>query len=229
MKKKNTEQSKNRLHWLTVCGSCKHSILQQHVWMSSVVMVTCGQWSGVQWQLHNDEPSEHEWRESSSHAGLVAALCPWGWWGGWTKICFGRYSNLGQSEAGREWPHCSYIIIISPVCYYAGTQGDPAPGNTSNSPLWQHVCTHTCTYTHLGERKRSYDSPELRGQRLPLQMAHSHVQPFNRRANHTLSHKQSDTEPVSPAVLHDYTSHGLRFHLLPWSGPHFLIISVFPF
>lgn len=38
-----------------------------------------------------------------------------------------------------------------------------------------------CTNTHFypGERKRSYDSPTLRGQRLTLQMAHSHVQQAN--------------------------------------------------
>lgn len=148
--------------------------------------------------------------------------------GSWTRICFGCCNNLGQSDTGREsggpltdWPHCSCIIIIFPVSRYSGTEGDSAPGNTSDSPMTPHVRTNTHTRTYPWERKRSYDSPELRGQRLPLQMAHSHVQPFKRGTNHTVSlspchthahantHSHSDPEPFSLVV---YTI----IHLTGW-------------
>lgn len=70
--------------------------------------------------------------------------------------------------------------------------GDSEPGNTSDSP----PCERTCAHTYPGERKLYYDSPEPRGQRLALQMAQSHVQPFS--GGTLIAHTYTVTLNLSP-------------------------------
>lgn len=107
--------------------------------------------------------------------------------------------RLGEKERKRERVNWMTSLLLH--CHYFLSQ-----------PLWWdlgrlctrkfvqfpsamvHVYTHTHTVTQ-GERKRSYDSSELRGQRLPLHMAHSHVQPLNGYTNHTLALSHTHTWP----------------------------------
>lgn len=80
---------------------------------------------------------------------------------GWTRICFGRYSNLGQSEAERERNRERYTqrerALTSLLLHYPYFPSQSLRWDSGRHPTRKYVrfppCahphTHTHTYTHI--------------------------------------------------------------------------------
>lgn len=147
-------------------------------------------------------------------------LCSWVWGcRGWIGLWIGCYNDLGQlGLRERHTERLADLIILSQSL----TMLDIWILCTRKYIRSSMTCmrTHRHAHNYPGERKRSYNSPEPRGQRLPLQMTHSHVQPFNRDTNHTFTYTYTVTLNLSRPLLHDHPAHRLQLS----HGPHFLSI-----
>lgn len=169
---------------------------------------------------------ERERGVCGSHAGLGATLCTWGTvgWGGWAlgldqKLLW-LLQQSGSVEAGREREREGESDLIAPALSLFSQSvttlglGETAPGNMSDPPpVTAHVYTHTCTYTHAQGRGNVVTTAlNCECQRLPLQMAYSHVQPSNRHTNHSHTHTYTHTVTLNPSLLPCY----MIIHLPVW-------------
>ena len=155
----------------------------------------------------------------------------------WTRICFGCYSNLGQSAAERERERererkrererhrerksadliAPALSLFSQSATTLGLREAPHQEIRPISPMCAHTHAHTHTYTHTlthiyiqgrGNVVTTALNREVRGYHykwLSLTFSHS--------KGTLITHSPSDPEPLSLAVQHDGTSHGLRFKL----------------
>lgn len=111
-------------------------------------------------------------RVCGSHVGLGATIpwCGWSGFRGWARICLQQSASLGwERESPFNW-------MTSLFLHYHYFPGHSRYMETVHQEVHPIPPRRTHTNTNPRERKRSYDSP---GQRLPLQMAHSHVQQAN--------------------------------------------------